>query len=520
MKTKKMTFCKILTGFLIILLAVINVMFAFVLKMVIDSIYTGDVKVLAKYMIFAVCFLLGDVLLTIIVNIVQGKYIKSQLVVMKNDYYEASLYNRNETIVPDLTTKMEQIYVDNLYQKFNMLRNVTEFIVALASMIYISWVMTLGIILVTLIPMAVPALFSKLVSRRKNEYNESNEKYINLLNDTLIGWNSIRNFNLHKSFLKQHETANEDVEHKRMKSEVSSDIVDATSENLGFLTFLAALGIGSYYAIKGDMSFGMLIAAVQLMNNLMQPLNGISRSMNRMNSVKEVYNSIIGAKITKDENKTENVEDIKAIQLKDISYSIEEAIIINKLNYKFEKGKKYALVGASGSGKSTLLKLLCGELKLEEGDILYNDLSISSIRDDSLAKSVVLARQDVFIFRDDIINNITLWDESKNHSSLALLNDLNLPNDNDFVSRNVDNSDGMSEGQRQRIGLARVMEHSSSVLLFDEVTSSLDSETAKKVMEYICSKFADRILIFVTHSLEDLKFFNEDEIINLEKMKK
>lgn len=139
--------------------AVMNVMFAFVLKVVIDSTYTGDVEVLKRYLIFSFLFIIGDVALTVLVNLLKGKYLCYRLIKIKNDYYTASMSRKNKAIVTDLTTKVEQVYVGNLFQKFKILANVVEFIVALGSIIYISWTMTLGIVLVTLVPLAVPLVF-------------------------------------------------------------------------------------------------------------------------------------------------------------------------------------------------------------------------------------------------------------------------------------------------------------------------------------------------------------------------
>lgn len=500
--------------------AVMNVMFAFVLKVVIDSTYTGDVEVLKRYLVFSFLFIVGDIALTVLVNLLKGKYLCHRLIKIKNDYYTASMSRKNKAIVTDLTTKVEQVYVGNLFQKFKILANVVEFIVALGSIIYISWTMTLGIVLVTLVPLAVPLLFSKMVSRFKQQYLDSTEKYVDLLKDTVTGMDTIRGFRLQNIFLEHHEKKNREMEIDRMKSEVSTDTVDATSQNLGFLTFLTALGIGAYYVIVGEMTFGMLIAAVQLMNNLMQPLNNISFSMNKMNAVKEVVQELTDVAVREDDNQTKQIEGIDKIEVRDLCYSVEEREILKNLNVTFEKGHKYALVGESGVGKSTLLKLICRELVPDRGEILLDGNPVGTIREEDLSKSVMFARQDMFIFRDTILNNITLWDSSRTEASLKLLAELNLPDGKDFYARQVNNEEGISEGQRQRINLARTLQHSASVMLFDEITSSLDAPTAKRIMEYICTKFRDQILIFVTHNKEDLKFFEASEIIDLSEVKK
>ncbi|MDO4754493.1 MAG: ABC transporter ATP-binding protein, partial [Bacillota bacterium] len=319
----KMNLYKAFVVALTVILSILNVMFAFVLKVVIDSTYTGDVEVLKRYLLFSFLFIVVDIVIMILLNLIKGKYLCYRLIQIKNDYYAASLSNKNTALVSDLTAKIEQVYVGNLFQKFKILGNVVEFVVALGSIIYISWTMTLGIALVTMIPIMVPALFSGPVSRRKQQYLESTEKYVDLLKDTVTGMDTIRSFSLQNIFLTHHRKQNDETEIARMKSEVTTDIVDATSQNLGFLTFLTALGIGAYYVITGGMTFGTLIAAVQLMNSLMQPLSNISSSLNKMNGVKEVVEELTRVRVDRDALQTRHVEQIEKIEVRDLSYSVE-----------------------------------------------------------------------------------------------------------------------------------------------------------------------------------------------------
>lgn len=181
---------------------------------------------------------------------------------------------------------------------------------------------------------------------------------------------------------------------------------------------------------------------------------------------------------------------------------------INKINFTFESGKKYALVGKSGSGKSTLLKIISGYYDNYEGSLKYDESEIYDIDRSSLYSEISLIHQNTFLIDDTIKNNITLFkdyplEEYENAITKSNLKDVinNLPNGNN--TKIGEGGSTLSGGQRQRIAISRALIKGSNILLLDEATSSLDAETAFEIERELLSM--EKItLIFSTHK------YNED----------
>ena len=162
----------------------------------------------------------------------------------------------------------------------------------------------------------------------------------------------------------------------------------------------------------------------------------------------------------------------------------DDKVVLNDITHKFEKNKSYAIVGTSGSGKTTLINLLLGKFNNYSGNIYYNDTELKKISIDSLFEISSFVEQNVFVFDDSIINNITMYsnieeellNEAINKSGLAKLIEEKGP---DY--RCGENGCNLSGGEKQRISIARALVKKSQLLLLDEATSALDNETYSSI---------------------------------------
>lgn len=148
------------------------------------------------------------------------------------------------------------------------------------------------------------------------------------------------------------------------------------------------------------------------------------------------------------------------------------------INCSFEKGKNYAIVGESGSGKSTLINIILGNNKQYSGSVKYNDVEISDIEESQLFKSVSYIGNITHIYHDSLRNNLTLWDNKINESEIInILKQVNLidliPRLDDEVSMSF-----LSEGQKQRLGIARAYLTKTNVIIMDESMANLDRDNA------------------------------------------
>jgi len=206
-----------------------------------------------------------------------------------------------------------------------------------------------------------------------------------------------------------------------------------------------------------------------------------------------------------DSEKTDETSDYvfeNTIEIRDLSFSYDEKIVLSDSNLIIEKGKKYLLKGHSGAGKSTLINLLSKVFDNYEGEILVDGRSLREIREDSFNENASFIYQDVFLFEDTIRNNIALYREySDSELQTAIkgagLESLIAKKDSGLDEVIEENGRNLSGGERQRISIARAIIRQPQILFADEVTSSLDESLGRHVEDTILS--LDTTVIAISH---------------------
>lgn len=253
-------------------------------------------------------------------------------------------------------------------------------------------------------------------------------------------------------------------------------------------------------------SFGPTIALANLANNLNQVFPCARRILDLLEEkplLKEITNK----------NSTLNLP----IEVKNLSfhYPNTSTEVLHKINYTFEFGKTYGLLGKSGCGKSTLLKLLM-RIYQGEGDILFNNESIEKINSQTLKENMSYVDQETFLFKDTLYHNITLL--NPNYQQEEVIEACKQAQIHDFIMSLPQGyqtvyDENISGGQKQRIGLARAFLRKTPILLLDEPTSRIDSLNEAALLESL-KQIKDEKLIIVSHRKSSLALC--DEIIEIE----
>jgi ABC-type multidrug transport system fused ATPase/permease subunit len=211
------------------------------------------------------------------------------------------------------------------------------------------------------------------------------------------------------------------------------------------------------------------------------------------------------------------------LAFKDIHFSYHKKNILEDINFKIEKNKSIAITGESGSGKTTLVNILSGLLNADKGNINIDGTDLEEFDIKTYQKKIGYITQEPVIFNDTLFNNITLWDHKNDlniskffkvlsHSRLtSVINEMPLKEDTLLG----DNGINLSGGQRQRISIARELYKDIEILILDEATSSLDSETELEIQNRIDSLKGNYTIIIIAHRLSTIKA--TDEIILLNK---
>lgn len=315
------------------------------------------------------------------------------------------------------------------------------------------------------------------------------------------------------------------------------------------LTNTLILGIGAMRVMDGQMTLGMLVAFIYLMNNFLRPVNQLvsvgsllqeaEGDMNRIddvlnyevsgefndksgfsehvNSDDEPGNPVITAEDTGRQHIATKLIGHVAIENLTFGYSTSMPALIEDFSLNIKPGSRVALVGGSGSGKSTIAKLVAGLYEPWEGNILFDGASRRNIPKQVVTESVAVIDQEVLIFKGTIRENISFWDNKMPEKRIIkAAHDAEI---HDVIASRADAYDGevaergtnFSGGQRQRLEIARALTLNPSVLILDEATSALDSRSEKLVMDNIRKRGCTCLI--VAHRLSTIK--DCDEIIVL-----
>ncbi len=283
----------------------------------------------------------------------------------------------------------------------------------------------------------------------------------------------------------------------------------------------------SIAVINGTMSIGMLLATQLMLGLLYSPVqqivgfirNGFETklSLNRISEIhtkeEENYNSELPKYV--------DINDQIYIENVAFKYNELDNNVLENISFTIPKGKVTAIVGASGSGKTTLIKLLLGFYKPQLGTILIGDRNLNDIYIEEWRRNCGAVLQDGYIFSDTIANNIAESDEVINQEKLA--NAINTANLNEFITTLAlkektligSRGNGLSQGQKQRVLIARAVYKNPNYLFFDEATNALDTQNEKTIVEKLNTFYAGKTVVVVAHRLSTVK--NADQIIVLDK---
>ena len=222
------------------------------------------------------------------------------------------------------------------------------------------------------------------------------------------------------------------------------------------------------------------------------------------------------------DNGTLNIENTKgSIAFKKVNfcYKKDESVLKN-LSFEIEAGKMLALVGRTGAGKTSIVSVLNRFYEIDSGHITIDGININEISLQSLRKNIALVQQEVFLFSDSILNNITLFDATiSKEKVIAAAKEIgvdefinSLPGDYDFVV--AERGVTLSSGQRQLIAFLRVYVRNPKILILDEATASIDTAT-EELLQLALEKLAtNRTTIVIAHRLSTI--VNADKILHLE----
>ncbi|MEY8417569.1 ABC transporter ATP-binding protein [Tissierella praeacuta] len=502
---------------LLFIITLMDILLASGLKIIVDTGVNKNLGNFNEILIYSVIFVIFTFLVNYLSDIMKAKYIQKTFLNFKGDLFkrliEKNIMDFRENNISyyismftnDLTM-LEQDYfstvLDMVYQSF-------RFVLATIAVVIMSPYLLVIVIVVGILPIIIPNLFGKKVSLYRKDFSDSLSKFTTSMKEYLSGYEVIKSFNIEDKIKEEYKNSNKEVEMTKYRFKVFSSLVTNLSSISGFMMFLVVIIFGTYMVIKGKLTVGSMMASVQLMNYIVNPLRGFSEDINKIKSIKQISNKFKNLLSSNNVDKGKGIEKdglCDEIKFKNVSFTYnEDKNILKNISFSVKKGEKYAIVGPSGSGKSTILKLLLGYFKEFKGEITIDGTDIRHIRPDSLYEMVSVIQQEVFIFDSSVKNNIVLFkDYSNDHindiiekSGLSLfVNSLN----NGLDTKVGESGCNLSGGERQRLAIARALIKGTPILVLDEATSSLDNETTYKIEKSLID-IDELTTLVVTHKL-------------------
>jgi subfamily B ATP-binding cassette protein MsbA len=408
----------------------------------------------------------------------------------------------------------------------NSVKESLTLIALLSVMIYHDW--KLSILALTVLPIA--AFFSKKFGKKMGKKSTlsmiASENFSAFLSELIKGsW-------LIKIYQKEKE------EFERTKILISEKFKKAKKVEqvrLGsgpIMEFIIALAIGliiffgGYRSINGNLTMGEFIsflASLMLAYAPVRALAGINVGLNEgLAAARRIY-ALIDKEDKILEDKSLPILQISSgniiFQNVNFSYS-DNSVILNNVNININGGSKTGIIGESGSGKSTILNLIPRFFDLTEGKILIDKQEINNVRLSSLRKAISIVSQDTILFDDTIKKNIAYAkknatdDEIYKASKLAGIDNFVNSLENGYETLVGENGVKLSGGQKQRISVARAFLKNAPIILLDEATSSLDSDSEEKIKQALNELTKNKTTLIISHKLSTIITCEKIYVIN------
>lgn len=340
------------------------------------------------------------------------------------------------------------------------------------------------------------------------------------INEYIQNMEVIQAFNKENFIFKKFESINRKIFDLNIKlSKLRSYSGYRAMDIIQFLAIIIVLiyfGIGSITKVY-LVTIGSLYMAIDYTSKIFNNINAIIMRFgdveDALSSANHIFELLEMKSMDKLENKKINLS--QDIYFDDIYFSYEKEDVIKGLSFKVNKGSSVAFVGQTGSGKSTLINLLLNFYSPRKGKILIGDTDISKINKDFLRKDMAVVLQDAFLFKASIKENISLGEE---FTDKEIINSLKKVGGEKLLNRGIEseileNGSNLSQGEKQLISFARAYIRDPKILILDEATSNIDTETENIIQDGINKLKKNRTTFIVAHRLSTIK--NVDKIIVL-----
>ena len=455
---------------------------------------------------------------------------------LRDELYEKILHlpigyfteKKKGDVISRMTNDVGEVEASVIGTLEGWVRDPLNIIITLVTLLIISVPLTLFVFVCIPVVGVVIGRITKSLKKQSQDVAIHYAESVSILDETLSGLRVIKAFNSEPLMKQRFFDNNETLLTVKNKIGYRRDLASPVSEFMGVIIFTAILYFGgvlvlsNQYALTGS----LLLTYLGVFYNLINPTKTLSTSFSNMRkgaAAIDRIEEILKTENTVDDN--ENGQKLKAfsesIELKNISFAYDGVDVLKKINLKVEKGKTIALVGSSGAGKSTLADLIPRFHDVTSGELLIDGVNIKNYSLKSIREQISIVTQEPILFNDTIANNIRIgkqtaaMDEIEDAATVANAHHFISKKEKGFETNIGDRGSKLSGGERQRLTIARAVVKNPPILILDEATSSLDTESERLVQDAINNMMQHRTSIVIAHRLSTIR--HADEIIVLQK---
>jgi ABC-type multidrug transport system fused ATPase/permease subunit len=504
------------------------------LRKIFEAVGAGDANSLWFYTFFLIILGIIDIPLSYLVTRSIGLYSEKVLADLRHKIAAKATYlpvgyleERHSgdllAVVNADLTKLKNLTSNDL------LRLIGDSMRGVAALIYllsVSWSLTLVSLLLTPLMFLLLSRLTQPVARRTEEMQAEIGKVSSIAQDGLSGLMVTKAFNLTAIMNDRLRQANLGVLKKGLSVARLKAIVDGVSYAVGMSPFLITFGYGGFQVIMGQMTFGALLAFINLLNYVANPLISIPGTLASISegvgAIQRVFH-ILDQDVERTDGAVAQplLTADPIIRFKEMTFQYQEGSpILNRVSFDIHKGQTVAIVGPSGGGKSTILKLLLGFYPACEDCIQVFGQDVNHWQLTALRQQMAFVAQDTYLFPVSIAENIAcgrlgaIQSEIEAAARLANIHDFIMTLPQSYQTLVGERGARLSGGQKQRISLARAILKDAPVLLLDEATSALDTESEALVQEALERFMVGRTTIVIAHRLSTI--INADWVLVLD----
>lgn len=510
----------------------------FIRPLINDFIATKDVIGLAKMLgVIGLIYIIGA-----IANYFSGKIMitigQQTIETMRKDLFDhiqtlpIRFFDTNKH--GDLMSRFTNDF-ENIQQAFNnsmlmIVSSLLQLVLTFVMMMILSPILTGVLIVMVFIMFAIV----RVVAGRSGKFFAEQQKILGQVNgfveEHIEGQKVVKVFNHETLVLKEFETLNSQLREAAKQAQFNSNIMFPILGNISYINYALTASVGGYLVVFQGMDVGALASFLQYSRTFAQPLAQMSQQTNvllaamagaeRIFAILKEESEVDEGTVTLDQTDSKQWYWVKAeeripvignIQLNEVDFSyVPDVPILKKINVWAEPGLKVAFVGATGAGKTTITNLINRFYEIDNGEITFDTIPITEIKKDDLRKTISIVLQDTHLFTGSIADNIRYGNLDATDDEV--IKAAKLANAHGFIKRLphgyqteiTGDGEGLSQGQRQLLAIARAAVANPKVLILDEATSSIDSHTEALISKGMDQLMEGRTSFVIAHRLSTI----------------